>query len=176
LGFLTFGFIMWAALASCRPADGYPNDTIIMIVVPMCVGIIGAIVYFLFIQFSEYSSAALGGLALALFICSWRYDLVIPNLIGRLGFFGGMALVSAIAARFLPRDSPLFTTSFVGSYIIMLGIDCLARKGYIAGLESLVNFNPNSQVEYTVSKLVYILLAMTLVLFFISYGWQFYFN
>jgi phosphotransferase system glucose/maltose/N-acetylglucosamine-specific IIC component len=58
----------------------------------------------------------------------------------------------------------------------MLGVDCIARKGYIAAFESLINFNPNSQIEYTVSSFVYIFLALTLVLFFISYGWQHFFN
>ncbi|KAI8890618.1 hypothetical protein K501DRAFT_328233, partial [Backusella circina FSU 941] len=34
-GLLTFGFLGWIALANCRPENGYPNDTIVMIVVPI---------------------------------------------------------------------------------------------------------------------------------------------
>jgi hypothetical protein len=103
MGYLTFGMAMWAALANCKPPNGYPNDLIVMIAVPMCAGIVGAIVYFMFSVFSIYFSGgklyfsvyfqkkkrgyiyqhfnliALGGLALAFFICSWKYDLLIEN-------------------------------------------------------------------------------------------------
>jgi hypothetical protein len=97
-------------------------------------------------------------------------------MIGRVGFMVGLSAICGATRRFLPRESTLFTNSFVGAYVIMLGVDCIARKGYIAAFESLINFNPNSQIEYTVSAFVYIFLALTLVLFVISYGWQHFFN
>jgi hypothetical protein len=56
MGYLTFGMAMWAALANCKPPNGYPNDLIVMIAVPMCAGIVGAIVYFMFSAFSIYFS------------------------------------------------------------------------------------------------------------------------
>ncbi|KAI8877567.1 hypothetical protein K501DRAFT_288324, partial [Backusella circina FSU 941] len=63
----------------------------------------------------------------------------------------------------------IFSTSFVGAYITFLGIDCLARKGYIARSEGVLNGNDHSRIEYTVSTIVYVFLGMTLVFFFASF-------
>lgn len=48
MGLLTFGLFGWIALVNCRPDRGYPNDTIVMIVVPICIGLVGAGIYFVF--------------------------------------------------------------------------------------------------------------------------------
>jgi hypothetical protein len=48
MGLLTFGLLVWIALANCRPERGYPNDTIVMIVAPICIGLVGAGIYFVF--------------------------------------------------------------------------------------------------------------------------------
>lgn len=42
MGLLTFGSMTWIGLANCRPSNGYPSDAILMIVVPVCVGLVGA--------------------------------------------------------------------------------------------------------------------------------------
>jgi hypothetical protein len=88
-------------------------------------------------------------------------DATIIQLIGRPAFLSGMAIVFAVGTYFVLRHFLMFATSFVGAYIIFLGIDCLARKGYIAAFERLLNGNANSRVEYTVSNIVYVFLAMT---------------
>lgn len=46
MGLLTFGSMAWIGLANCRPASGYITDSITMIVVPTCIGVVGAVVYF----------------------------------------------------------------------------------------------------------------------------------
>jgi multisubunit Na+/H+ antiporter MnhG subunit len=46
MGLLTFGSMTWIALANCRPEQGYSRDTITMIVVPVGVGVAGAIAYY----------------------------------------------------------------------------------------------------------------------------------
>lgn len=46
MGLLTFGSMTWIALANCRPGSGYSMDSIVMIVVPACVGIVGAAAYY----------------------------------------------------------------------------------------------------------------------------------
>jgi uncharacterized membrane protein YgcG len=87
-----------------------------------------------------------------------------------------MAIVFAVGTYFVLRHFLMFATSFVGAYIIFLGIDCLARKGYIAAFERILNGNANSRVEYTVSNIVYVFLAMTLLLSLVSFGFQTWFN
>jgi hypothetical protein len=46
MGLLTIGSVTWIALANLRPASGYSMDSITMIVVPVCVGIVGAVAYY----------------------------------------------------------------------------------------------------------------------------------
>jgi hypothetical protein len=46
MGLLTFGSMAWIGLANCRPTAGYSMDSITMIVVPACVGIVGAAAYY----------------------------------------------------------------------------------------------------------------------------------
>lgn len=87
-----------------------------------------------------------------------------------------MALAAAIVTRFALRMSFLFSTSFVGAYIMMFGVDCLARTGFIAGPQALLNGNPNQKIEYVLYKNVYVLLAMIIVIYLISFVWQFVFN
>jgi hypothetical protein len=87
-----------------------------------------------------------------------------------------MALLAGAATFFALRPMLFFATSFVGAYITFFGIDCLARTGFIAGPEVMLNRNPNHQVEYSVGKFIYVLLAMIILMFLISMAWQMIFN
>ncbi|EPB90815.1 hypothetical protein HMPREF1544_02393 [Mucor circinelloides 1006PhL] len=176
MGLLTLGSMTWIALANLRPEAGYSRDSITMICVPVGVGVVGAIAYYLLWTIAMYLSAAFGGFVFAVYIVTWRSDLLIVNLIGRSCFLGGMGLAFAILVYFAHRPIMLFVTSFVGSYIFFFGIDCLARVGFIAGPQKLLNSNPRHLVEYEVSKFVYVLLAMIIVMFLFSFIWQFIFN
>ncbi|PHZ17617.1 uncharacterized protein RHIMIDRAFT_233042 [Rhizopus microsporus ATCC 52813] len=176
MGLLTFGSMTWIALANCRPSNGYLNDHITMIVVPAGLGVLGAALYFHFWYITIYLVGAFGGLALASFVCTWKSNLVVEHYIGRPCFLAGMALAAGILTFFSARPLVFFSTSFVGAYFVMLGVDCLARTGYIAGAELLYNRNPSHYIEYSLTKYVYVLLAMTIVLFFISLVWQMLYN
>ncbi|KAG1451633.1 hypothetical protein G6F46_006218 [Rhizopus delemar] len=176
MGLLTFGSMTWIALANCKPSSGYMNDQITMIVVPASLGILGAALYFHFWYFTIYLVGAFGGLAIASFICTWKSNLVIEHYIGRPCFLAGMALLTGILTFFAARPMVFFATSFVGAYFVMLGVDCIARQGYIAGVQLLYNRNPYHIIEYSLVKYVYVLLAMTLTLFIISMIWQMLFN
>lgn len=87
-----------------------------------------------------------------------------------------MGLACAVLVYFIHRPVMFFTTSFVGAYSVMFGIDCLAHVGFISGPQSMLNRNPRNMVEYNLSKFVYVLLGMTIALFLISVVWQFIFN
>lgn len=176
MGLLTFGSMAWIGLANCRPASGYSMDSITMIVVPACIGVVGAIAYYFVWTVATYLASAFAGFLFAVFILSWRSDLVITNLIGRSCFLGGMALVAGAATYFMSRKMIFFSTSFVGAYIFMFGVDCLSRTGFIAGPQAMLNRNPNHRVEYVVSTWIYVMLAMIILMFLISLVWQMIFN
>ncbi|KAI8362585.1 hypothetical protein BD560DRAFT_404242 [Blakeslea trispora] len=179
MGLLTFGSMTWIALANLRPESGYSRDEITMIVVPVGVGVVGAIVYYVLWNIALYlvgrnkcSSyiSAFGGFVFAVFICSWKSNFVIehvsPDYI--ILFYSGMALAFAILIWAALRPA-LFLLHLVGAYIIMFGIDCLARTGFIAGPQALLNRNPRHMIEYRLSTTIYVLLAMVIAAFLFLY-------
>ncbi|KAI8095053.1 uncharacterized protein B0P05DRAFT_577046 [Gilbertella persicaria] len=176
MGLLTFGSMTWIALANLKPEAGYSRDEITMITVPAGVGVVGAIVYYFLWNIALYLVGAFSGFLFAVFILTWKSNFLIENLIGRYCFIGGMALVCAALIWAALRPALFFATSFVGAYILMFGIDCLARTGFIAGPQALLNRNPRHMIEYTLPTYVYVLLAMVIVVFLISLIWQFVFN
>ncbi|KAI7898101.1 uncharacterized protein BX663DRAFT_526222 [Cokeromyces recurvatus] len=176
MGLLTFGSITWIVLANCKPEAGYSRDSITMIVVPVGVGVIGGLVYYFIWSLAMYLIGAFGGFLFATFICCWKDDFLIINIIGRYCFIGGFALVCAIIVYFAIRPVMLLTTSFVGAYIFMFGVDCLARTGFIAGPEALYNHNPRNLVQYQLGTKIYVLLAMIIFMFLMSVIWQYIFN
>lgn len=143
-----------------------------MIVVPAGVGVAGAILFFVLWNIGFYLIGAVGGLALALYICCWKENLVIESLVARACFLAAMCVAFAAMTFFLERYVILFATSFVGAYLFFVGVDVLARTGYVAGIRSIIDRNPLHAVHYSLGRNVYLLLAFTIVLFFISFAWQ----
>ncbi|KAI7890928.1 uncharacterized protein EV154DRAFT_510016 [Mucor mucedo] len=176
MGLLTFGSMTWIGLANCRPVSGYPMDSILMIVVPVCVGLVGAVAYYVLWNIALYLVCAFGGFIFAIFVLSWKSDLVIVSLIGRPCFLGGMALLTGVVTFFALRPMLFFATSFVGAYIFMFGVDCLSRTGLIAAPQAMLNRNPNHLVEYSINKYIYVMLAMIILMFLMSMAWQMLFN
>ncbi|KAI8081563.1 uncharacterized protein BX664DRAFT_317435 [Halteromyces radiatus] len=171
-GFLAFGFVTWVGMTNYQPSSGYINDKVTTIVVPAGLGLFGAILFFIFWNIGFYLIGAVGGLALALYICCWREDLVIQSLVARACFLAAMTVGFAGLTFFLERYVILFSTSFLGAYLFFVGVDVLARTGYVAGIRTIVDHNPLHSVQYVLSRDVYLLLSFTIVLFLISFGWQ----
>ncbi|KAI9308307.1 hypothetical protein BJ944DRAFT_254612 [Cunninghamella echinulata] len=176
MGFLLFGLLTWIALTNCQPSEGYINDHITMIVVPAGLGVLGGILFVIFWNIGIYLVGAIGGLGLGLFILCWKQDLVITSIIARPCFLVGMSIVVGAITFFVETYVILFSTSFIGAFIFIIGVDVLARTGYVAGIRSILDRNPLHVVFYSLSRNVYILLAFTIVLFLIAFGWQFLYN
>ncbi|KAI9267973.1 hypothetical protein BDA99DRAFT_504536 [Phascolomyces articulosus] len=175
-GFLTFGLITWVGMTNSQNANGYTNDAITMIAVPAGLGILGAILYSFFWNISIYLVGGMGGLAFGLFILCWREDLVITQNVARACFLVAISLFFAGVVFFAERYLVLFATSFTGAFIFIVGIDLLSHSGYIAGLKSILDQNPLHRVKYTIDRKVYAMMAVIIVLFLISIGWQFFYN
>lgn len=59
MGLLTLGSMTWIALANLRPEAGYSRDSITMICVPVGVGVVGAIAYYLLWTIAMYLTAGM---------------------------------------------------------------------------------------------------------------------
>lgn len=91
-------------------------------------------------------------------------------------FLVALAFLFACITFFLERHVVLFATSFVGAFIFIVGIDMLAHTGYLAGTKSILDKNTLHRVKYDIDSKVYAMLAMTIVLFLIAFGWQYMYN
>ena len=87
-----------------------------------------------------------------------------------------ISLFVAAITFFIERYVVLFSTSFTGSFIFIVGIDFLSHSGYIAGIKSVLDRNEMHRVKYTIDKKVYGMMAVIIVLFLISLGWQYFYN
>ncbi|KAG2218714.1 hypothetical protein INT45_002422 [Circinella minor] len=175
-GFLTFGLITWVGMTNSQTMDGYTNDPVTIMAVPAGLGILGAILYAFFWNISIYLVGGMGGLVFGLFILCWREDLVITQVVPRACFLVAISLFFAGVVFFAERYLVLFATSFTGSFIFIVGIDFLTHTGYIAGLKSILDQNSLHRVKYTIDRKVYAMMAVIIVLFLISFGWQFFYN
>ncbi|ORY91069.1 hypothetical protein BCR43DRAFT_498454 [Syncephalastrum racemosum] len=175
-GFLTFGLCTWVGMANTQPEGGFINNDITMIVVPVGIGILGSILYAFFWNLTMYLVGGLGGLALGLFILCWREDLVITQNVARACYLVAISVFMACATFFLERYVILFSTSFTGAYIFIVGIDFLVHTGYLAGIKRILDHNPLHEVTYTITGKVKAMLAVTIVLAVLSLGWQSLYN
>lgn len=83
-----------------------------------------------------------------------------------------MAAITFFAERYVI----LFATSFTGAFIFIVGVDFMAHTNYIAGLKSILDQNELHRVVYDIVTKTYVMMAMIILLFLISFGWQFVYN
>ena len=74
---------------------------------------------------------ALGGFFLALFILSCKSDGVIQSGIGRSIFIAIFCILGAILISFFEKPILILSTSIVGSFSFIYGVDIFAHKGFI---------------------------------------------
>ncbi|CDS07526.1 hypothetical protein LRAMOSA01475 [Lichtheimia ramosa] len=175
MGFLAVGLFTWIGLANNRPSDGYnSNDAITMIAVPAGLGVLGALVCLYIQAMMIYVIGALGGLVLALYILSWREDLVITQHVGRVCFIALLPLVTMAITWISDYYAVLFFVSMTGAYTFIVGIDFLAHTGYISGVKQILDHNDISQ--YSIDARVYVMLVITAVICILSFIWQYIFT
>ncbi|CAO3615373.1 unnamed protein product [Cunninghamella echinulata] len=177
---IIFGGITWIGLINNKPAGGYSQDHIIMFVVPLIIGIVGGVLCYYFCKNSTYSNfiiSVLGGISLALYICSWRPDLVIPLRVGRIVFISGLPLLFILLTIYFERHMIFFCTSFCGGFLFILGVDLLTRTGYIIFYWCLLTtYSITTLQPFNITRLMYAMLVLTTLVTLISYLWQVVFN
>lgn len=132
-------------------------------------------------------------MALALYILSWREDLVITQVshllysiitqititqrdyalkpVGRACFIALLPLLTTAITWTLDQYAVLFFVSMTGAYTFIVGIDFLAHTGYISGVKQILDHNDAS--EYNINARVYVMLVITAVICIVSMIWQY---
>ncbi|KAI8333549.1 hypothetical protein BC941DRAFT_339478, partial [Chlamydoabsidia padenii] len=167
------GSLTWIGLVNDKPSDGYSRNAITMFIVPFSVGIVGGLFGYYFWKLSICLVALLGGLTLALYICCWKEDLVIPSVNGRIGFLIGCPLLMMLLMLIKEKQVILFSVSFSGAFVSILGIDLFAHTGYIQShWHLLVTHPPPFTQSFIIVRLMYIMQGAILFVFILSYLWQ----
>ncbi|KAI8981561.1 hypothetical protein BDB01DRAFT_794615 [Pilobolus umbonatus] len=176
VGFVFFALMTWVGLVNNEPQFGYPNNDIVYLSVSGSFGVIGAILCIYVYPVALYLVGGLGGLFLALFILSWKDSLVIEIQVARICFLVGMGVLFCILVVLAELYCILLSTSFIGAYLFFIGLDLFIHTGLINPLLFVLNGNKHHSYVYITRTPLYVVLSFIIVLFLISFGWQYYWN
>lgn len=76
-GFVFFAVMTWIGLVNNEPLHGYPHNEIVYICVSAGLGLIGIFLFIFIYGVALYFVGALAGFFVAVFILSWKENLVI---------------------------------------------------------------------------------------------------
>ncbi|KAI7906564.1 uncharacterized protein BX663DRAFT_427236 [Cokeromyces recurvatus] len=152
----------WIGLINNEPAGGYPLGDVIYICVCAGLGLLGALLLAFFYQLGVICLACLGGFYFAK--------------VARVCFIIGTSLVVPFFEYFIETYVVLFSTSLMGSYLFIFGIDFFAHTGFINAWLSIFDGNSLHRNTYMINQSVYIMLSFVIVCLIASFGWQYYYN
>ncbi|KAI7903373.1 uncharacterized protein BX663DRAFT_434048 [Cokeromyces recurvatus] len=176
VGFVFFALMTWIGLVNNEPMYGYPHNEIVYTCVSVGLGLVGAFLFIFLYGISIYFIGGLAGLFLAVFILSWKENLVIQLQIARICFIIGMGIIFVILIILAESYSVIFCTAFIGAFLFILGLDLFIHTGLINSFLSIFDGNRYHLNVYMIRTPVYIMLAFIIVLTLISFGWQYYWN
>ncbi|KAI7889212.1 uncharacterized protein EV154DRAFT_604209 [Mucor mucedo] len=175
-GFVFFAVMTWIGLVNNEPLHGYPHNEVTYICVSVGLGLVGAFLFIFIYGVALYFVGGLAGFFVAVFILSWKENLVIQIQVARICFIGGMGVVFAIMIILLESYTIIFSTSFIGGYMFILGLDLFIHTGLINAFLTIFDGNKNHTNVYIIKTPTYVSLAFVVVLTLASFGWQYYWN
>ncbi|CAO0792512.1 unnamed protein product [Mucor circinelloides] len=176
VGFVFFALMTWIGLVNNEPMYGYPHNEIVYTCVSVGLGLVGAFLFLFLFGISLYFIGGLAGLFLAVFILSWKENLVIQIAVARICFIVGMGVVFAVLLILAESYLVIFCTAFIGAYLLILGLDLFIHTGLINAFLSIFDGNKNHVNVYIIRTPVYVMLAFVIILTLGSFGWQYYWN
>lgn len=166
----------WIGLVNNEPQFGYPHTEIIYICVSCGIGLIGAVIFMFVFPIALYFIGAVCGIFFAVFVMSWKESLVIQVKIARICFIVGMGVVFAFALYLLESYIVILSTSFIGAYLFIMGLDLFAHTGFINSWRLIFDGNQYHYNAYIMGLPTYVMLSFVIFLTLASAGWQYYFN
>ncbi|KAI8146894.1 hypothetical protein BJV82DRAFT_370378 [Fennellomyces sp. T-0311] len=175
IGFLLGSIVCWVLLTVAEPLpDGYYRASIVYSFGSYGAGLVvaGACIYFW--NVTIYFIGVLAGYVFAVFIWSWRSDLIIQNVYARQFASVGFSVVAVVAILIAEYVSICILTSFLGAYFFILGLDMAVRTSMLNGVRA--QLDATHHVHYTANNHVYAMLGGVLGLWLISMIFQLLFN
>ncbi|CAO3599882.1 unnamed protein product [Absidia cylindrospora] len=168
VGFVFASSATWVILTLAESKEGYPSASIVY----MCGSLgAGAIVAGASMYFWRATLPFLGGFAgftLGMYLWMWREDHVITNVYARIFTAIGIGVGLAVLTYVVESMVVVLATSFLGGFLLILGLDIVLRTGLLQAIRYLFNTNPFRNIVYHVDNKIYGMLSGILGVFLIS--------
>ncbi|KAL2917735.1 hypothetical protein HK105_202608 [Polyrhizophydium stewartii] len=138
-GFAFTALVGFVILTRAEPTAGYANRDTVLLLGSLAFGIAGGFLALLFWQFGVSCLGAMAGVAVALFVLSWKSNGAIESETGRAIFIAVCALIGAVVIHFVERPAIIVSTSVLGAYLVIMGIDFFAKTGVVAAIRQFLS-------------------------------------
>ncbi|KAL0095732.1 hypothetical protein F4703DRAFT_1826489 [Phycomyces blakesleeanus] len=150
-----------------EPLEGYENPLMMYTSICFGVGLLFGVAAVVFWKVALFGLGFTAGFVLAVYVWTFSFDFIITDTNARLfasisvGMLGGVGIV---LIEFL---AVILSTTFLGSYLVMLGVDIIVNFGMVSGPCQVFNYNTHLEekimsglyVEYFPSDTIYEMLG-----------------
>jgi hypothetical protein len=162
-GFLLFSNLTALVLVKLAPAEGFSD--MVLLLVPIGVGILGGLIAYKVWRFGVSLIGGLGGAFVALLILGSTNGGLFQSELTRYIFIAIFAAIGAFAIHWFEKPVLVLSTSLVGGYLIMFGIDVFVKTGFTNAAMAFLFKNADGQdIVYTASGSVIAMMAGVVVL------------
>ncbi|KAF9946693.1 hypothetical protein BGZ70_003099 [Mortierella alpina] len=166
-GFIGGAIAAYAILTNTEPDGLWANRILIYVAVCVAAGLLVGLVLLGMNKFASWVLGGAGGLALGVYILSWRDGGLIHNPVGRIALMAGAAALGMFLSMFLGSLTIIFATVLIGGYMFTLGLDMFLRTGFLENYKQL--FKSSSTVNYQLYSGIYGMLGVLSLMFLLGY-------
>ncbi|KAH7059132.1 hypothetical protein BKA57DRAFT_529788 [Linnemannia elongata] len=169
-GFIGGAIAAYAILLNTEPDGLWSNRVLIYCAVCIAAGLLIGVVMLGLNKYATWILGGAGGLALGVYILSWRAGGLIHNTVGRIALMAGAAALGMFLSTFLGKLTTIFATVLIGGYMFTLGLDMFLRTGFLENYKHL--FRTGNQVPYQMYSGIYGMLGVLSLTFLLGYLFQ----
>ncbi|KAF9290544.1 hypothetical protein BGZ68_006780 [Mortierella alpina] len=167
-GFLHLRFsLLLTGFIGGEPDGLWANRILIYVAVCVAAGLLIGLILLGMNKFASWVLGGAGGLALGVYILSWREGGLIHNPVGRIALMAGCAALGMFLSMFLGSLTVIFATVLIGGYMFTLGLDMFLRTGFLENYKHL--FKSSSTVPYQLYSGIYGMLGVLSLMFLLGY-------
>ncbi|KAF9178109.1 hypothetical protein BGZ51_008099 [Haplosporangium sp. Z 767] len=166
-GFVGGGIAAFAILTNTEPDTLWSERILIYVSVCIAAGLLIGLILLGLNKYAFWILGGAGGLALGVYILSWKEGGLIHDTVGRIALMAGAAALGIILSIFLGSLTIIFATVLIGGYMFTLGLDMFLRTGFLENYKNL--FHTGSTVPYQVYSGIYGMLGVLSLMFLLGY-------
>ncbi|KAG0197735.1 hypothetical protein BGX28_008741 [Mortierella sp. GBA30] len=164
---LVLGIAAYAILVNTEPEGLWANRILIYVAVCIAAGLLIGLLLLTLNKFASWILGGAGGLALGVYILSWKEGGLIHNTVGRICLMAGAAALGMFLSLLLGSLTVIFATVLIGGYMFTLGLDMFLRTGFLENYKNL--FQTGSSVPYQIYSGIYGMLGVLSFMFLLGF-------